>query len=184
MLITIDGCSGAGKTTLADNLIKEFGFAELSFDRRRRRIVKRTDISGLLKSVCAFQAFKQSTDVERPYVGRHLAEPFWEPCFLQLFIDEPELFQRMVKEFDAYMGHFMMRRPKASIWLDVPYQTSCNRAAERDGKPLVEVEDNDCWRNFALHMESLFPYFHIVDAAQPSYLVFDEVKRIIWKFLS
>ena len=191
MLITLDGCSGVGKTTVTDFLVREHGFAELPFNRQFQRAMdsitpnmNHLRDNSIIQAATAFNAFREAADIERAYEGKFVCDHFWEPAFFRLYMDDvaygTTIFPAMTETFQNYMIGFRLGCSVLSLWLDAPYIESCRRAAHRDSKtPKPNIQELDCWRNFAFQLTNQLPYFRIIDATQSAQSVQRSVTRIL-----
>ena len=191
MLITIDGCCGVGKTTLTDYLIDQHGFAELPFGRQFERHLaaikmKRDTIceNGAVRAAIAFGAYNQAADVPRPFFSKFVCDHFWETAFFQLYMndvihDDHQLIPT-IDTFNQYMRGYDLGRPVISFWLDTPYIESCRRAILRDQELRKQQIDNlDCWRNFAFALADQLEYFKIIDATPTTESVQKSVTQML-----
>lgn len=173
MLITIDGCTGAGKSTLANWLVQRHGYVGLTerlFCQLREEVTE--DDNCIVAMMKAVLKYRKVFDLD-PRTN-YVIERFWEPILVGLFTySEPRdmsLFHETVCGLNRFIRSYDACRGMQSFWLDAPYPVSQERAWRRDGKELLPIPKEtrlNRWRRFAREMSTDLDCFRVIDATLP-----------------
>lgn len=179
MFITIDGYSGAGKTTQLNILAKQLKLEPVNYAAICNIL---DDILCLVgsrsthtRAFCALQAFHNM--------------PCSEDCIIDHFWDRFEQLHRYTSEenFSKLLGYFRngmrfnnRREPDLSIFIDIPWHLGLQRGMERDTQVItMPTSDSQPRQSFWRTIDSRLPYFHRVNGNQPVEDVTESIMSLI-----
>lgn len=183
MFITLDGVSGAGKTTQAQLLREQLSLQFTCFEPMMYAL---ENIPIIVK------AGSRHTSLLAGMMATHTIP--YENCIVELFWAHFEYaYELSAKDRDALLSFFQTgltlggrRTPDASIYLSVPYDVHINRIMKRDlqqnvaAKPDKQILDEYEKRQAFWHtIAERVSYFHVVDGTLP----ISEVNELLTSFV-
>ena len=172
MIITIDGRSGAGKSTQSRIIAKKYGLAYRNFSCLTREVVNvyweevgrnkfhpNMMLPGLLEYSTAVRA-----DRRKIVIDESLFYPFLQN-------QSATGFDRW-NEYNWYFDFLSMYRltPHHSFYLLLDYETAQQRRrmrGDRVRKPAKDSEKEEVYFTYWQEMERRIPFLHLIDASQP-----------------
>ena len=185
MFITIDGYSGAGKSTQLHILAKRLNLKPVNYFVLCNIL---NDIPYLVGPQSAFtRAFAALQAIHAiPYPRDCILDHFWDR-FDRLHLQNPEYLPEILEFFRTGMRFNDRPEPDLSIFIDVPWNLVTQRRVERDTNikiPPIDSESKPDSRNrqsFWGTVEAEIPYFHRVNGNQSVEDVTESIMELLPK---
>ena len=177
MIITFESISGGGKTTQALPLSKKIDFKPVTFFEELRAVrilldpVREGSRSHIFPLSANTMLLNSVSESNRKNVIIH--DPQFL-CYLHPFFKVGSVSQPFIKTWLDWL-HTTYLVPVASFCLKVDYDIVNNRADRR----LYDLEDVSSLFQFYDYLDSILPYFYIIDGTQDIETIADEIERIL-----
>ena len=183
MLITIDGYSGAGKTTQSRILHEQLGIEHVEFFKCYDLF---HTVSRLTSSTphdhSTFSPFAALNAFHTRYPAKlSICETFWQ-IFSGGYSHNPPRFLPILNFLRHGMNLQKKSEPILSIALEISQQHAGVRAIQRNSGLRVEPvseQPQDAITEFWKLLEAELPYFHRIDAAQPIADITSQILKLI-----
>lgn len=185
MFITIDGYSGAGKTTQLNILAKKLKLEPVNY----------AAICNILDDILCWVGTRSTYTRAFSALQAFHNMPCAEDCIIDHFWDRFEKLHRYTSEenFSKLLGYFRTgmrfnnrREPDLSIFIDYPWQLGLQRGMERDTQmimvPTIDSEiksDSQARQIFWRTIDSHLAYFHRVNGNQSVEDVTESIMSLI-----
>ena len=185
MFLTIDGYSGAGKTTQLYILANKLNLKPVNYHHVWTTFI---DVAGLLRPQSEYiQPFASLQAIHTiPNLKDCISDHFWDK-FNRLYFQNPEYLPEVLEFFRTGMRFNDRPEPDLSIFIDVPWHLVTQRRVERDTNikvPPIDSEskpDSRKRQSFWRTVEAEIPYFHRVNGNQSVEDVTESIMALIPK---